>query len=45
VPDKERYPGPPGWRFSVGLISSLSKTSMVSKATGRPWPGNGTAVL
>jgi hypothetical protein len=30
-PDKNGYPGPPGWRFCVGLTSPHSKKLIITK--------------
>jgi hypothetical protein len=30
-PDKKGYPGPPGWRFGVGLTTPHSKKFIVTK--------------
>jgi hypothetical protein len=34
-PDKKGYPGPPGWRFGVGLTTSHSKRLIVMKVEQR----------
>jgi hypothetical protein len=34
-PDKKGYPGPPGWRFGVGLTTPHSKKLIVMKVEKR----------
>jgi len=34
-PDKKGYPGPPGWRFGVGLTTPHSKKRIVTKVEQR----------
>jgi hypothetical protein len=34
-PDKKGYPGPPGWRFGVGLTKPHSKKLIVTKVEQR----------
>jgi hypothetical protein len=34
-PDKKAYPGPPGWRFGMGLTTSHNKKLIVLKVEQR----------
>jgi hypothetical protein len=34
-PDEKGYPGPPGWRFGVGLTTQHSKKHIVTKIEQR----------